>query len=126
MINFLSEVAHFDDYELKIEAVYLDVGYRTVRFTRGVPTQEMILLRHLMDYGDWVPSDFLRDSIFGHRSDGGAEFDKVLHVLMHKVRSRLRDGYFIENRYGSGYRLTLDWKKFEQAAIRAAQEALAS
>ena len=126
VINFLSEVADFGSYDLHIEGVYLGTDFKTVRILRGCPTQEMILLRHLMDAGGWVKSEELMGALLDHRPDGGFQDPKILHVLMHRVRERLKDGYFIENRWGYGYRFVLDWEKFEQAAVRAAQEALAS
>ena len=127
MINFLSEVADFGSYAPRIEGIYLGTDCKTVRILRGCPTQEMILLRHLMDAGDWVSHDDLIDALTNHRADGGFEYtEALLRVLILRVRNRLKDGYFIENRWGYGYRFVLDWKKFEQAAIRAAQEALAS
>lgn len=125
MINLLSDVSDFEGFCWRHPARdRIHLGCGDAHIVRAFPEHGRTILRHLIDAGGWCSEAELTNAVWGHREDGGPE--DSLNAVLYRLRGHLKDGFHIENRYGHGWRLVVDWELFEDAAIRGVREALAS
>ena len=95
-----------------------------------LPFQQHIILRHLIDAGNWVSTDDLLGVLVGDREDGGGiSGHNHVNVLIYELRKKLRPGFRIESELGRsprGYRFVIEQEALERTALKSIADALAA